>query len=333
MNIADKYKGLTTNEVEESRRKYGKNHIEPPIRDPWWKMYLETFEDPIIRLLLLAVVLSMIIAGYKFYTTGVFEWYEPIGVIIAIFLATYIGFINTWKAEKQFDILNKVNEDIPVIVIREGNTTKILKSEVVVGDIVILETGMEIPADAEILEAISLEVNESKLTGESVPVIKENKSKKNTKNDSAYPSWMALSSTIVISGFAIVKVVAVGEKTEIGKTTTEALEENEEASPLQKQLDDTAQAIGVIAFSVAGILFSLLVIKGYMNGEIKTDMSENIIIITAIVGGLVALIPVWVPVIYDFFELKGKEIEKPEWLENKKTFFLSVLGGVIVLGL
>ena len=163
MNVVEKYKWLTSAEVDENRAKYGRNEVAPPERDPWWKMYLETFEDPIIRLLLIAIGLSMLITGYKYFTEGHLEWYEPVGVMIAVFLATYIGFINTWKAMKQFDVLNQINGDIPVTVVRNGNITQIPKSEVVVNDIVILETGMEVPADGEVLESVSMQINESNL--------------------------------------------------------------------------------------------------------------------------------------------------------------------------
>jgi P-type Ca2+ transporter type 2C len=337
MNVVEKYKGLTSAEVDESREKYGRNEVAPPERDPWWKMYLETFEDPIIRILLIAIGLSMFITGYKYWETNgkEFEWYEPVGVMVAVFLATYIGFINTWKAMKQFDVLNQINGDIPVTVVRNGNITQIPKSEVVVNDIVILETGMEVPADGEILESVSTQINESKLTGESVAVTKLSKENGGAKdnNKTAYPSWKTLSSTNVVSGYAIMRVTEVGEHTEIGKTTKEALTENEEASPLQKQLDKTAQTIGVIAFSVAGLLFVSLVIKGYINREIKADIYGNILIISAILGGFIAMTTVWMPIVYDFFELIGKKKEKPEWLESKSGLFKSIIAGIVIIGL
>ena len=138
MNFTTEFKGLTEEEVIKNRKEYGENVVPPPERDPWWKMYLETYEDPIIRILLIAIVLSLIISGYKFYSTGHFEWYEPVGVIVAVLLATYIGFINTWKAMKQFDVLNQVNNDIKVIVIRNGYVTEGPKTQIVVGDVVIL---------------------------------------------------------------------------------------------------------------------------------------------------------------------------------------------------
>lgn len=333
MNIVEKYKGLNEKEVKESREKYGRNEVAPPERATWIEMYLETFEDPIIRLLLIAIGLSLIIAGYKYFTEGHFEWYEPVGVMIAVFLATYIGFINTWKAMKQFDVLNQINSDILVTLIRDKNITQIPKSELVVGDILILETGMEIPADGEVLESTSFQVNESKLTGESVAVTKLAKDKDGDKdnNKTAYPLWKCLSSTNVVNGYAIVKVTHVGENTEIGKTTKEALEENDEASPLQKQLDKTAQTIGVIAFSVAAILFTSLMARGYINGDFNTGVYGNVLIWLSILAGMVALIPVWVPIVYDCYDLIGKPKDKPEWLEEGKTVLKTTAIGIIIV--
>ncbi|MBP6713942.1 MAG: cation-translocating P-type ATPase [Aliarcobacter sp.] len=334
MNFTTEFKGLTEEEVIKNRKEYGENVVPPPERDPWWKMYLETYEDPIIRILLIAIVLSLIISGYKFYSTGHFEWYEPVGVIVAVLLATYIGFINTWKAMKQFDVLNQVNNDIKVIVIRNGYVTEVPKTQIVVGDVVILETGAEIPADGDILEATSLQVNESKLTGESVPVNKLPEKKiegKNTKT--AYAPNQVLSSTIVQNGYGLMRVSAVGENTEIGKTTKEALEENEDPSPLQKQLDKTAQVIGVIAFGVASVLFTILLLRGLIVKDITLTKSGLILLLGIIGTGLFLLTPVWLPIIYDYYEIKEIDKEKPEWLESSKAYIYSIVVGLIFFGL
>ena len=332
MDLKNKYRGLSEEEVKKSRETYGENVVAPPERDPWWKMYLETYEDPIIRILLIAIILSLCIAGYKYYTTGEFEWYEPVGVIVAVLLATYIGFINTWKAMKQFDILNQVNSDVKVIVIRDGNITEIPKTKIVVGDIILLETGVEVPADGEILEGTSLQLNESKLTGESVPVSKKPRTD-NISNDkiTAYPIYLCLSSTIVQNGHGVMKVTAVGSNTEIGKTTKDALEENEDISPLQKQLDKTAQVIGVVAFSVATLLFAILIGRGYLVNDISLDIGGNILIFGLILTGIFALVPVWLPILYDYYELREIEREKPQWLENSKAYIYSITGAILTL--
>ena len=158
--------GLTDDEVRKSRTEHGVNLLTPPKRPSLWKLYLEKFEDPVVRVLLVAAFFSLIISMVEN------EYAETIGIIAAILLATGIGFFFEYDANKKFDLLNAVNEETLVKVIRNGRVQEIPRKEVVVGDIIILETGEEIPADGELLEAISLQVNESNLTGE--PVIAKN---------------------------------------------------------------------------------------------------------------------------------------------------------------
>ena len=154
--------GLTDDEVRKSREKYGVNLLTPPKRPSLWKLYLEKFEDPVVRVLLVAALFSLIISIVEN------EYAETIGIIAAILLATGIGFFFEYDANKKFDLLNAVNEETLVKVIRNGRVQEIPRKDVVVGDIIVLETGEEIPADGELLEAISLQVNESNLTGEPV---------------------------------------------------------------------------------------------------------------------------------------------------------------------
>ena len=154
--------GLTDDEVLQSREKNGVNLLTPPKRPSLWKLYLEKFEDPVVRVLLVAAVFSLIISIIEN------EYAETIGIIAAILLATGIGFFFEYDANKKFDLLNAVNEETLVKVIRNGHVQEIPRKDVVVDDIIILETGEEIPADGQLLEAISLQVNESNLTGEPV---------------------------------------------------------------------------------------------------------------------------------------------------------------------
>ena len=154
--------GLTDDEVRKSREKYGVNLLTPPKRPSLWKLYLEKFEDPVVRVLLVAALFSLIISIVEN------EYAETIGIIAAILLATGIGFFFEYDANKKFDLLNAVNEETLVKVIRNGRVQEIPRKDVVVGDIIVLETGEEIPADGELLEAISLQINESNLTGEPV---------------------------------------------------------------------------------------------------------------------------------------------------------------------
>ena len=154
--------GLTDAEVLQNREKYGVNLLTPPKRPSLWKLYLEKFEDPVVRVLLVAALFSLIISIIEN------EYAETIGIIVAILLATGIGFYFEYDAGKKFDLLNAVNEETLVKVIRNGRIQEIPRKDVVVGDIVALETGEEIPADGELTESISLQVNESNLTGEPV---------------------------------------------------------------------------------------------------------------------------------------------------------------------
>ena len=172
--------GLTDDEVSKSREKYGVNLLTPPKRPSLWKLYLEKFEDPVVRVLLVAALFSLIISVVEN------EYAETIGIIAAILLATGIGFFFEYDANKKFDLLNAVNEETLVKVIRNGRVQEIPRKDVVVGDIIVLETGEEIPADGELLEAISLQVNESNLTGE--PVINKTTVEADFDEEATYAS-------------------------------------------------------------------------------------------------------------------------------------------------
>ncbi|MFH1268601.1 MAG: cation-transporting P-type ATPase, partial [Planctomycetota bacterium] len=158
-----KYRGLTAEEVESRRRLRGVNLLTPPRREPWWKLYLRKFDDPVIRILIIAAVITV--------GVGIVEGHyaEGAGILVAIFLATTLAFLNEYKAGREFDILNKVSDDVEVQVLRAGSYKRVPRKEIVVDDIVLIEMGEECPADGELIEAVSLEVDESRLTGESVP--------------------------------------------------------------------------------------------------------------------------------------------------------------------
>ena len=158
------YQGLNTEQVQESRRQHGENTMTPPERIPAWRLFLQKFNDPIIKLLLFATLLSFITG----YFHGSFA--ESFGILIAVFLATFLSFINEYRAAREFDVLNQINDSVLVKVYREGHVVMIPKTEIVVGDYVIVEQGDEIPADGVVVEVMSLSVNESTLNGESVPV-------------------------------------------------------------------------------------------------------------------------------------------------------------------
>ena len=164
------FNGLTEAEVLESRKKHGVNILTPPKKEPLWKQFIEKFEDPLIRILIVAGVLSIGISCYEYWNLHESKavFFEPIGIFVAILLATGLAFYFELKANKAFSILNQVNDDEPVKVIRNNNVVEITKKDVVVGDIVILNTGDEVPADGELLEAVTLHMDESSLTGEPV---------------------------------------------------------------------------------------------------------------------------------------------------------------------
>ena len=184
--------GLTDDEVLQSREKNGINLLTPPKRPSLWKLYLEKFEDPVVRVLLVAAAFSLIISIIEN------EYAETIGIIAAILLATGIGFFFEYDASKKFDLLNAVNEETLVKVIRNGRVQEIPRKDIVVGDIVILETGEEIPADGELLEAISLQVNESNLTGE--PVINKTTVEADFDEEATYASNLVMRGTTVVDG-------------------------------------------------------------------------------------------------------------------------------------
>ena len=314
MEHRNHYSGLTKEQVDESRKKYGSNQLTPPKRDPLWKLFLEKFEDPIIRILLIAAFLSL---GIAFLHN---EFAETIGIFCAIFLATVVSFWFEADANKKFDILNKVTDDTPVKVIRNENISEIPKKEIVVGDIILVGTGEEIPADAEILEAVSLQIDESCLTGE--PVIDKTTNPKDFDRDSTYPSNWAMRGTKVMDGHAILVVRTVGDATEYGKVARQSTEMSGEITPLNKQLDKLAKFIGVMGFGLAMLTFFTLFLKDIL----FMDPSEHLALIPlgsvfiVLISALVSLSKVWIPIIYDGFELLGIEKEIPHYIQSVSWF-------------
>lgn len=239
--------GLTDPEVLNSREKHGSNLLTPPQRPSMWKLYLEKFRDPVIRILLLAACFSLMIAVIED------EYAETIGIFFAIFLATGIGFYFEYDANKKFDLLNAVNEETPVTVIRNGKVHEIPRKDIVVGDIVVLNTGDEVPADGCLLEAISLQVNESNLTGE--PVVNKTTDPERFDDEATYPSNEVLRGTTIVDGHGLMQVERVGDATEIGKVARQATEQSQEQTPLNIQLDRLAAFIGKVGFTIAILTF------------------------------------------------------------------------------
>jgi len=310
-----KYAGLTDSQVLESRKKNGENILKPFERDPWWVLFLEKFEDPVIRLLGIAAILAIGIGLF----TG--EYFEGIGIIIAILLATTIAFINEYKANKEFDVLNQVNDEIPVKVIRNGFFQQVPKKELVCDDIVLIETGEEIPADAVILEAISLKVDESKMTGESEEVEKIATDQiTDNSSDSTVPRNEVWRGTYVKEGHGIIKITAVGEKTQIGEAQ-EAMKGDEEETPLNKQLEKLSEIIGVLGFLFAGVTFFALLGKDLLDSNpiIVLDQGQWLFLIIVFLSSSVALVKIWLPIVFSGIELIGWEKPEWEWLESDEN--------------
>lgn len=251
------YIGLTDAEVLESRKKYGVNILTPPEKEPLWKQFLEKFTDPLIIILMIAGVLSIGISFYEYFglNEGFTVFFEPIGIFVAILLATGLAFYFELKADKEFAILNQVNDDELVEVIRNGNATQIPKKDVVVGDIVIINTGAEVPADGELLECVSLNVDESTLTGE--PMCHKSVDEKNFDPDATYPTNHVLKGTKVMEGHGIFRVTAVGDKTENGKVFVAAQIDDSVKTPLNEQLDGLSDLITKLSYG-----FAVLVVVG-----------------------------------------------------------------------
>lgn len=262
MEKKHQYQGLTKQEVEESRRIHGENILTPPQKTSLWKLFFEKFDDPIIKILLVAWLLSMIIAGVHCWgpeAKGFTAFFEPIGIFFAIMLASCVGFAFEVKANKAFDILNTVNDDTLVKVIRDGNICQVPKKEVVVGDIVVLETGEEVPADGHLIEAISLQINESTLTGE--PIISKTTNEADFDTEATYPSNVVMRGTTVVDGHGIMQVEKVGDATGYGKVYEGSQIESGVETPLQVQLAGLAKVISKAGYSIAALTFIALLVK------------------------------------------------------------------------
>lgn len=237
------YKGLTEAQVLESRTKYGSNVLTPPEKESLLKLYFGKFEDPLIIILMVIGVFAVGVSCYEYW--GLHEdftvFFEPIGIFVAILLATGLGFYFELKAQKEFTILNQENDHEKVAVIRNGNVTEVPKCDIVVGDILVLQTGQEIPADAKLLESVSLIVDESSLTGE--PAHPKTTDEKEQNKDATYPSNLVYRGTQIMEGHGYAEVFAVGDKTENGKIMQSLLgvdfDDEEEDEDAFEELNDT----------------------------------------------------------------------------------------------
>ena len=245
--------GLSPEEVERSRVEHGENLLTPPPRPSLWRLYLEKLEDPVVKVLLVAALCSLGIAVVEN------DYVETIGIVSAILLATGIGFYFEYDAGKKFDLLNAVSEESPVKVLRSGRVSEIARREVVVDDVVLLETGDEVPADGMLLDALSLQLNESSLTGE--PMVSKTIHPEHFDSHATYPSNRVMRGSTVVNGHGRMRVEQVGDATEIGKVARQSMERTEEPTPLNRQLTRLANLIGKVGFTVAALAFLILFIK------------------------------------------------------------------------
>jgi Ca2+-transporting ATPase len=307
-----KLRGLSSEEVEARRRQYGANVLTPPKRDPWWKLYLEKFDDPVIRILIIAAIIAI--------GVGIVEGHfaEGVGILVAIFLATTLAFLNEYQAAREFDILNKVSDDVAVKVIRDGAYTSVPRKDLVVDDLVLVELGEECPADGQLLEAVSLEVDESRLTGESVSAAKRviGDGDRPSHDGAAYPENVLLRGSMIADGHGTMRITAVGDSTEIGRTARAAAEATGEQTPLTRQLERLSKVIGVFAFGIAGLLFVTLVVRGVVVGELVLSPGQWMFTAVLLVSVLVGLVRVWLPIVYDMFQILGRDVQPPSWIKN-----------------
>ena len=260
-----KTSGLTAAEVAASRAQHGANVLTPPRRRSLWRLYIEKYEDPIIRILLVAAAVSLILAFVEN------DFIETIGIILAVFFATTVGFYFERDAARKFDVLTALDEEQPVKVLRDGVVQQIARHDVVVGDVVIVETGDEIPADGELFEAVDLQVDESSLTGETLTTkesLTPDPSPKGegSSSEGAYPKYLLLRSSMVMNGSGRCVVTAVGDHTEIGKVARQATELTAIKTPLNIQLDRLAKLI-----SKVGAAISILAFLAFLIHDILTE--------------------------------------------------------------
>ena len=256
MKMERKARGLSDKEVAESRQRHGENVLTPPERTSLWRLYIDKYNDPIIKILLVAATISLGLAVIEN------DFVEAIGIFLAIFFATTVGIYFERDAAKRFDELTDLGEEQPVKVVRNGHVVEVPRREIVVDDIVVLGVGDEVPADGILFEAVDLQIDESTLTGE--PIISKFVE---VKHDGAtYPSNLALRSTMVMNGSGKMRVTSVGDATEIGKVATKATELTAVKTPLNLQLDRLAKLISKVGSAV-----SVLAFVGFLGHDILTN--------------------------------------------------------------
>lgn len=251
--------GLGDAQVEASRSQHGENVLTPPRRTSYWKLYLDKYHDPIIQILLVAALVSLLLAFIER------DFMETLGIILAVVIATTVGFYFECDAARRFNVLTAMNEDQRVKVRRNGRVTEVKRREVVVGDIILVEVGDEIPADAQLVEAVNLQVDESSLTGEPLTTKSIDATK---EGNEPYPPNVILRSTMVMNGRGTAVVTAVGDATEIGKVAQKSTESTSVKTPLNIQLDKLAKLISKIGTIVSVAAFVIFLVHDILTNSI-----------------------------------------------------------------
>ena len=269
-----KYQGLNNQQVEESRALHGFNILTPPKKESLFYQYLCKFKDPIIRILLIALILSVGVAVYQYVTTdeGYSVLLEPLGIFIAVMLATGVGFAFEVSANKKFEILTQLDDEEKVKVIRDDNIMTVERREIVVGDIVIVETGDEVPADGVLLEAFTLQVNEADLTGE--PMARKTTEESEFNPEATYPSNWLMRGSKIIDGHGIMQVEKVGDATECGKVYKGAQIESNIKTPLNIQLDKLGKVICYASYIIAALIVVFRVMMYFIHIDNISDGVE-----------------------------------------------------------
>jgi Ca2+-transporting ATPase len=292
------YTGLSDEQVIVSRQEHGTNVLTPPEREPLWKQFLGKFNDPLIKILLVALVLSVGLSCYEFFglDSGVSVLFEPIGIFIAIVLATLVGFLVEVNANKKFRLLNQTDDHVMVKVKRGGHVTQVPRCDIVVGDIVILEAGEKVPADGTIIDSFSLTVDESSFTGEPSAWKTHDTEAAANEKEATYPANMLLRASTIIDGSATMRVERVGDKTEYGKVYRDAQIDNNIKTPLTQQLDRLGRTIARGSYVMAGLLVLGRLIEYFVAGSegivadaqyfIETVMLAVTLIVVSVPEGL-----------------------------------------------
>ena len=288
------FKGLTDSQVQQSRAEHGANVLTPRERRAAWKLFLDKFREPLIIILLVAGVASIGISIYEYHLDGEFKvFFEPIGIFAAIFLATGLGFIFERKADKEFNLLNKVSDDEAVQVWRNGVIAEVPKKDIVVGDIVVLNTGGEIPADGELLEAVSLNVDESTLTGE--PSAHKTVNPDDFDPEATFPSNQVMRDTKVMEGHGVMRVFAVGDHTENGKVFEAAQIDDSVKTPLSEQLDGLGKVISRVSYVIGILIVAGRLIMYFTDPTVAHDFGHLMAYLLQTVMIAVTLVVVSVP--------------------------------------